>query len=211
MQPRRIARELALLSLSQLSSQPKSLEEQTPQTVMLTAVRTLMGEVQDALETASADLKRGNDLLKDSEFRAVDLTSSRAMVADAIALTQTAINRLGSAVELPELMQLGDQQEVRDYTLQIVRTCHQHRQDIDKLLEASLEDWQLTRLAKVDQNILRISVTEMVYLALPDRIAINEAIELAKRYSAEDGHRFINGVLRRVTKQLPAAPQSSET
>ncbi len=209
MQPRRIARELALLSLSQLSSKPKKLEEQTPQTVMLTAVRALAGEVQDVLETASADLKRGNDLLKNSEFRAVDLTSSRAMVADAIASTQTAINRLGSAVELPELMQLGDQQDVRDYTIQIINTCHQNRQAIDELLEASLEDWQLTRLAKVDQNILRISVTEMVYLSLPDRVAINEAIELAKRYSTEDGHRFINGVLRRVTKKLPAPPQQS--
>lgn len=209
MQPRRIARELALLSLSQLPSKPKKLEEQTPQTVMLTAVRALVGEVQDALETASADLKRGNDLLQNSEFRAVDLKSSQAMVGDAIASTQAAINRLGSAVELPELMQLGDQQEVRDYTIQIVSTCNQHRQAIDELLEASLEDWQLTRLAKVDQNILRISVAEMVYLALPDRIAINEAIELAKRYSSEDGHRFINGVLRRVTKKRPTAPESS--
>ena len=209
MQPRRIARELALLSLSQLPSKPKKLEEQTPQSVMLTAVRTLTGEVQDVLEMASADLKRGNDLLTDSEFRSVDLVSSRTMVGDAIALTQTAINRLGSAIELPELIQLADQQEVRDYTIQIVSTCNQHRQEIDELLEASLEDWQLTRLAKVDQNILRISVAEMVYLALPDRVAINEAIELAKRYSTEDGHRFINGVLRRVTKQLPTAPQPS--
>ncbi|MEO0377778.1 MAG: transcription antitermination factor NusB [Cyanobacteria bacterium P01_A01_bin.17] len=209
MQPRRIARELALLSLSQLPNKPKKLEEQTPQTVMLTAIRALTGEVQDALEMAAADLKRGNDLLQDSEFRAVDLKSSQAMVGDAIARTQTAINRLGSAVELPELMQLGDQQEVRDYTIQIVSTCNQRRQEIDELLEASLEDWQLTRLAKVDQNILRISVAEMVYLALPDRVAINEAIELAKRYSTEDGHRFINGVLRRVTKKLPTAPQQS--
>ncbi|PZD73914.1 N utilization substance protein B [Acaryochloris thomasi RCC1774] len=209
MQPRRIARELALLSLSQLPSKPKKLEEQTPQTVMLTAIRALTGEVQDALEMASADLKRGNDLLRDSEFRAVDLKSSQAMVGDAIARTQTAINRLGSAVELPELMQLGDQQEVRDYTIQIVSTCNQYRQEVDELLEASLQDWQLTRLAKVDQNILRIAVVEMVYLALPDRVAINEAVELAKRYSAEEGHRFINGVLRRVTKQLPAAPQQS--
>ncbi|MGB7417431.1 MAG: transcription antitermination factor NusB [Thermosynechococcaceae cyanobacterium] len=208
MQPRRIARELALLSISQLPSKLDKLEQQTPQTVMLTAVRTLTTEVQDVLETASADLKRGNELLKDSEFRAVDLTSARAMVADAIALAQTAINRIGSAVELPELIQLGDQHEVRDYTIEIVRACSQHRTEIDDLLEASLVDWQLTRLAQVDQNILRIAVAEMVFLALPERVAINEAVELAKRYSNEDGHRFINGVLRRVTKKnATTAPQ----
>jgi transcription antitermination protein NusB len=209
MQPRRIARELALLSISQLPSKLNQLEEQTPQTVMLKAVRTLTSEVQDVLETASADLKRGHDLLKDSEFRAVDLTSARVMVADAIALAQTAINRLGSAVELPELIQLSDQHEVRDYTIEIVRTCNQYRQEIDDMLETSLVDWQLTRLAQVDQNILRIAVAEMMFLALPDRVAINEAVELAKRYSNEDGHRFINGVLRRVTKNLPMAPQQS--
>ncbi len=209
MQPRRIARELALLSLSQLPSQPQRLEEQTSQTVMLTAVRTLTGEVQDALEAASADLKRGHDLLKDSEFRAVDITGSRAMVGDAIALAQTAINRLGAAVELPELIQLGDQHEVRDYTIQVVNACNQNHQEIDEILEASLVDWQLTRLAKVDRNILRIAVAEMMFLALPDRVAINEAVELAKRYSAEEGHRFINGVLRRVTKHLPTTPQQS--
>lgn len=207
MQPRRIARELALLSLSQLPQKSDQLEAQTSQTVMLTAVRTLTGEVHDALETASADLKRGNDLLKNSEFRAVDLASARAMVTDAIALAQTAINRLGSAVELPELIQLGDQQEVRDYTLQIVTACQQKRQEIDEILEKSLVDWQLNRLAHVDRNILRIAVAEMMVLALPDRVAINEAVELAKRYSTEEGHRFINGVLRRVTQHLPTAQQ----
>jgi transcription antitermination protein NusB len=209
MQPRRIARELALLSLSQWSSQP--LEEQTPQTVMLRAVRALTGEVQDALEAASADLKRGHDRLKESEFQAQDLNRSRAMVGDALALAQTAINRLGAAVELPELMQLSDQQEVRDYTIQIVSACHQNRQAIDELLERSLVDWQLTRLAQVDRNILRIAVAEMMVLALPDRVAINEAVELAKRYSAEDGHRFINGVLRRVTKQLSTTSTPAST
>ena len=54
----------------------------------------------------------------------------------------------------------------------------------------------------MDSDILRIAVTEILYLAVDKRIAIDEAIEIAKRYSDEDGYRFINGVMRRVTDQL---------
>ena len=59
--------------------------------------------------------------------------------------------------------------------------------------------WQLSRLAKIDRDILRISVAEMLYLQVPEKVAINESVELAKRYSDEDGFRFINGVLRRLS------------
>ena len=71
-------------------------------------------------------------------------------------------------------------------------------------MERSLIDWQLNRLARIDRDILRIAVAEMEYLALEPSIAINEAVELAKRYSEEEGYKFINGVLRRVTEQLKA-------
>jgi transcription antitermination protein NusB len=110
------------------------------------------------------------------------------------------------ALELPEFIQLSNQQEVRDYTFQILRGLQSHRGEIDQLLETSLVDWQLHRLAQIDRNILRIAVTEMQYLEVPERIAINESVELAKRYSGEEGHRFINGVLRRVVEQLKIQP-----
>lgn len=202
MQPRRIARELALLSIGQFPTNPDRWADLDLQSVMVAVVRTLTGEVEDALETASAELKRSRDRLLDSELRTVEVPGARAMVTEAIELSQTAINRLGAAIELPEFVQLTNQQDVRDYAVTIMATCKQHKQDVDQLLEVSLEDWQLNRLAQIDQNILRIAVTEIVFLDLPKRVAINEAVELAKRYSSEDGHRFINGVLRRVTRQI---------
>jgi transcription antitermination protein NusB len=202
MQARRIARELALLSVSQLPRTPERLSQQEIQSVVLAAVRTLTGEVKDALETAATELQRGSDRLLSSETRAIDVQSARVMVTEAIALTQTALNRLGMAIDLPELIQLANQQEVRDYTIRLLSVLHQHRGEIEQLLTQSLVDWQVHRLAQVDHNILRVAITEMVYLDIPDRIAINEAVELAKRYSTEDGHRFVNGVLRRVLDQI---------
>ena len=62
--------------------------------------------------------------------------------------------------------------------------------------------WQVKRLAQIDRDLLRLAIVEMQYLGVPDRVAINEAVELAKRYSDEDGYRFINGVLRRWLEQF---------
>lgn len=202
LQPRRIARELALLSLSQIPSTPDKLDAQQMNNLVLAAVRTLTGEIQEALETAAAELQRGSDRLLTSETRASDVLSAKAMVADAIDLAQKAINRLGTAVEIPEMVQLTNQQEVRTYALEILKTINRRQVEIDQSLTQALQDWQLNRLAHIDRDILRISVAEITFLGIPDRVAINEAVELAKRYSDDEGHRFINGVLRRVTDRL---------
>jgi len=202
MQARRIARELSLLSVSQIANNSDQLEDQQLQNVIMAAVQTLTTEVQEILENAAAEVKRGNDRLLTSETRAGDVQSARAMVKEALELAQTAINRLGSATELPELIQLTNQKEVRAYTMQVISAVNTNMPAIDKLLTQSLVDWQLNRLARIDRDILRIAVAEILYLGVPDKVAINEAVELAKRYSGEDGFRFINGVLRRVIEQL---------
>lgn len=202
MQARRIARELALLSISQLPSKPQRLETQQLQGLVLAAVRTLTTEAHDSLEMASAELERGSDRLLSSETRAIDLPSARAMVKDAIELAQAAVNRLGAAIDFPEFIQLTNQQEVRSYALELLSMVQTHKDEVDKLIGEAMVDWQIHRLAQIDRDILRISVVEIQYLGIPDRVAINEAVELAKRYSGEDGHRFINGVLRRVSDQL---------
>ena len=124
------------------------------------------------------------------------------MVKEAIAHTQSAINQLGAALEFPELIQLANQdREVTGYAIEIIKTANKEQKHLDRIISQALVDWQVNRLAQIDRDILRIAVAEMFFLGLDDKIAINEAVELAKRYSGEDGHRFINGVLRRVTEQ----------
>ena len=74
-----------------------------------------------------------------------------------------------------------------------------------------MEKWTIRRLARVDRDILRLAMIDIVYLNVPKKVAIDEAIEIAKRYSDEDGYRFINGVLRRATDKLEEATASSKT
>jgi transcription antitermination protein NusB len=208
--PQQIARELALLSLSQLPVNPKKLDtlpdDQLVSKLVLGAVRTLTTEVQDTLNNAAGELQRSNDRLLSSQTRASDLNTARTMLQEAIASTQTAINQLGTAIDFPELIQLANQDKgVRNYAKELVITVSENRHIIDELISNALVDWQVNRLAQIDRDILQIAVAEMKFLGVPDSIAINEAVELAKRYSEDEGHRFINGVLRRVSDQKKTA------
>lgn len=209
LQPRRVAREIALLSLSQLKSNAQKLQQQEINDLVIIAIRTLIGEVHEALETSGAEVTRSNEQVLKSETRATSLESAKAMVRDAIELTQTAINRLALAVELPELVQLANQYEVREYALEIIAKVNEESAEIDRQLELSLYDWQLSRLPKIDRDLLRIAVAEILFLDIPQKVAINEAVELAKRYSDDDGYRFINGVLRRLSDRLKAEAKQS--
>ncbi|OKH36355.1 transcription antitermination factor NusB [[Phormidium ambiguum] IAM M-71] len=202
MQSRQVARELALLSLSQMPTNPEKISEQEIPDFIIAAIRTLTTEVKEALEEAAGELQRADDRLLHSQTRAVDLQSARTMLQEAIQLASQAINRMGSSVEIPEFIQLSNQKDVRNYAENIVRNLMVKREEVDELLSSAMVDWQLNRLARIDRDILRIAVCEILFLGVPERIAINEAVELAKRYSGEDGYRFINGVLRRVSDKL---------
>ena len=210
-QPRRIARELALLSLSQIKGNPENLEQQTLNDLILVAVRTLTVEIQETLETAAAEISRGNERILASDTKATNLKSAQTMVQEAISLTHNAINRLGTVIDFPEIVQLSSQYEVREYALELIGTVYRRRAEIEQELTGALVDWQLHRLPRIDRDILQIAVAEMLYLDLPQKVAINEAIELAKRYSDDEGYRFINGVLRRVTNKLNEAEKAVST
>ncbi|MCC3413263.1 MAG: transcription antitermination protein NusB [Microcoleus sp. PH2017_29_MFU_D_A] len=201
---RETSRELALLGISQLPTNPELLEAKKLQDVLLAAIRTLTTEVQESLEAAASEVQRGSDKLLASEIRAADIQSARAMVREALELTQTAINRLGSSMEFPELLQLANQQDVRTYALQILTKVSANRVQIDELLSEALVDWQIDRLPRIDRDIMRIAIAEILYLGLPEQVSVNEAVQLAKRYSGDEGHRFINGVLRRVVDKINA-------
>lgn len=210
-QPRRIARELALLSLSQIKGNPENLEQQTLNDLILVAVRTLTLEIQETLETAAAEISRGNERILASDTKATNLKSAQTMVKEAISLTHNAINRLGTVIDFPEIVQLSSQYEVREYALELIGTVYRRRAEIEQELTGALVDWQLHRLPRIDRDILQIAVAEMLYLDIPQKVAINEAIELAKRYSDDEGYRFINGVLRRVTNKLNEAEKALST
>ena len=91
--------------------------------------------------------------------------------------------------------------DVRQYAERLVRGTLKHLGAIDKLIERYAENWDMTRIAYVDRNILRLSAYEILYEEeIPLKVAINEAVELAKRYGEQDSSKFVNGILDRIAK-----------
>jgi len=85
----------------------------------------------------------------------------------------------------------------REYVMAAVRGTRSHLNDIDEQIAVFAKGWKLSRMAVVDRNIMRLAAFEMKFgePKLESKIAINEAVELAKKYGTDDSGRFINGVL----------------
>lgn len=95
--------------------------------------------------------------------------------------------------------------EVREYGTWIVETMLAHGRAVDEAIQAASKNWRLARMAVVDRNILRIAVCELLYeRTLVPAIVMDEAIEIAKRYSGEESAVFVNGVLDAVVRSLGA-------
>ncbi len=73
-----------------------------------------------------------------------------------------------------------------------------NRQELDQLLEQAAENWSLARMAATDRNVLRLGAYEILYSDTPGRVAINEAVELAKRFGTNQSAQFVNGILDRL-------------
>ena len=93
--------------------------------------------------------------------------------------------------------------EVREYGTWIVERILEHGETIDRTIQGASKNWRLARMAVVDRNILRIAVGELLYApSLVPAIVMDEAIEIAKRYSGEESAVFVNGVLDAVVRHL---------
>ncbi len=287
MKARSIARELALLGISQLTDNPDKVKADTGKeaghtisskqldALLMKALKALSADAKETLDTADGELQRGERLILESETRTVESDEVRSRIEPAFPLVQSAINQAGETLELLIFAQQGDKQEVmasrnqlvsasthlekgnqllieherraanindarkeiqtaialvrnvttelhnllapgsfskiidhadvRSYACDLLYNWISHWHDIDDQLNEAMEKWSMRRLARVDRDILRLAMMEMVHMEVPTKVAIDEAVEMAKRYSDEDGYRFINGVLRRATDKMDTA------
>lgn len=90
-------------------------------------------------------------------------------------------------------------EEIRSFAESLVRGTCEHLREIDEVIQRTSENWDLGRMAAVDRNILRFSVYELLYAKdIPPKVAINEAVDIAKKFSQADSGKFINGVLDKI-------------
>ena len=208
MQSRTLSRELALLMLGQTSDRSGATNKGAPvpelsmESLLQQALASLSQHVRDALDRSAADLQTAQKELLDSELQeqgSDQLPRVRRHLQDGLQAAEQALNRLSASLELPRLLLLADQDSVRRGAIERAQAVLQDREAIDRRLDSVMEGWRLGRLPRIDREILRLAAVDLTVFATPAAVACNEAVELANRYSDEQGRRMINGVLRRLT------------
>jgi len=96
--------------------------------------------------------------------------------------------------------------DVREFTEGLVKGTVDHIEEIDKVIEKVTENWAMKRMAAVDRNILRFAAYEIFFRKdIPSAVTINEALEIAKKYSSSEAASFLNGVLDKLAQEAGKA------
>ena len=215
MNARRAARELALLSFSQLSRNPEKWEDKDIEDIILNSIRMLLNNAEGELKKATGYLFEIKETIENYEIEHAENEKrpiDTSIIPVQIPLTSDMLGHINvildaadktlSAMSITELYSLSNKVEVKDYTIKLIKLYSDNKTNIDDQINKLSIGWNINRLVKIDRDILRISTTELLYIPdIPVSVAIDEAVELAKEYSTEESSSFINGILRQVVQE----------
>lgn len=114
-------------------------------------------------------------------------------------------NTLLDTIVARNLAEFGPGMDEEEFVRTLVDETLKHRQKIDAIIEKAAPEWPIEQVAMVDRNVLRIGIYELLYgdrNAVPPKVAINEAIELAKSFGGDSSGRFVNGVLGTIYREI---------
>ena len=107
----------------------------------------------------------------------------------------------GQPVELPP--PTAEEAEVRLFADPLIRGAVEHRDAIDEHIKKHVRNWDFNRIAAVDRNVMRLAIYEMLHREdIPPVVSINEAVDIAKKFSTQDSGKFVNGILDKVRSEL---------
>lgn len=212
MQARRAARELAFILFSQFDKKITNYSKENLDDIILKSVRILSSSANDDLKTSLGSLLDMKNKIDDYEaeheinlnrpMEAANISVPLPMTADLKARIDEMIEvaeKALLALEIAEFTTLESQGEVKNYAVQIAETFQQHHKEIDDIIKQYSAGWDFDRLVKMDKDILRIALSELLYIKeTPMKVVVDEALELAKKYSTDDSASFINGILAKV-------------
>jgi|SRR5207253_2527629 len=101
-----------------------------------------------------------------------------------------------------ELGEANLEEPAREFATRLVTGTLAHLQELDERIRSRAEHWRISRMAVVDRNILRLAVYEFIYETTPRTVSINEALEIARRFSTYEATQFINGILDAIKRDL---------
>lgn len=220
---RSAARELALITFSQLGKNPDKWVKRDFAEIIEKSVEILTGEAEDNIQNSVRELTEMRDFIHNYEVEHADnlerpigvsiipvpmpMTSDITARIDSLLL---ACEKMYSSMEVIQMAAMAEREDVKAYTLKLIKTFLTNKEKVDEKIQEHAKGWDVDRLLKLDRDILRISISELLFLSkeIPPSVSINEAVELSKKYGEEESSSFINGILRQVYDQLYAESPS---
>ena len=214
MQARRASRELALIIFSQIGKDIEKYANSDFEQMVLGSVRTLISNSMDEISIVTSELSEVREFVEEFENNhpdnlarpidahniAVEMPLTSKMKED-IDVIMNAAEKSVSALEIAELSVLSGRSDVKRYIHKIIKAYRDKKDDIDGVIKELASGWDIDRLFKIDKDILRISITELLFIKdAPVKVVIDEALDLAKKYSTDDSPSFINGILAKVVE-----------
>lgn len=211
MQARRAARELALILFSQMDT-IDNLNKWDFQGIVLKSVRTLTNNSSDELKSVTTSILEIKEFIEEYESnhpnnlkRPIDVSNIPVpipMTSDMQGKLDELLNiaeKTMLALEIAEMSALEENADVKEYIVNITNAFKEHKKEIDEQIKKFAFGWDINRLVKMDKDILRIAICELLYVKdAPIKVIIDEAVELAKKYSTDDSSSFVNGILGKV-------------
>ena len=212
MQARRAARELAFILFSQFNEKIANYTKENMDDIIIKSIRMLINSANEELKLSLGSLIDMKNRVEDYEAEH-ETNLNRPMGASNIAVPMVMTSEMAEKIdsmidvaekailglEIAEFTALDSQPEVKDFAVKIAQTYRDNNEKIDQTIKDYAKGWDFDRLVKMDKDILRIAISELLFIKeAPMKVVVDEAVELAKKYSTEDSTSFVNGILAKV-------------
>jgi len=197
-----ISRELSLISLGLIKDKGDfKLTKFQLEGIFESALDSLINHCRDELDNCESELENASQNILDSELQE-GVESSFANVREELRKSlkkiENVMNTLSVTLDFPKLIVSSDQVDIREDVNQRISKIINNLSIIDSDIDRAMDGWRLKRLPRIDRDILRLAYVDINFLETPVAVACDEAVNLANKYSDEQGRKFINGVLRRL-------------
>ena len=199
---RSLSRELTLISLSLIKDKGEfKLNTLEIEEIFDSALDSLIDYCRDELDNCESELENASQKILDSELQeGVDssLSNVREELKKSLKKIETVMNTLSVTLDFPKMIVSSEQVDIRDDVNRRITKIINNLTIIDSDIDQVMEGWRLSRLPRIDRDILRLAYVDINFLNTPVAVACDEAVNLANKYSDTPGRKFINGVLRRL-------------
>ena len=197
-----LSRELSLISLGLINDKGDfKLNKSQIEEIFESALDSLINHCREELDNCESDLENASQKILDSELQEgsdSSFVNVREDLKKSLTKIENVMNTLSVTLDFPKLIVSGGQIDIREDVNERISNIINNLRIIDAEIDNAMEGWRLTRLPRIDRDILRLAYVDINYLSTPIAVACDEAVNLANKYSDMQGRKFINGVLRRL-------------